>query len=72
MKPLKPSDAGHEPINIAVEEQSHAFDQKPGDLFVVRVAGNFVTSERLGSLEFGSAVLGTKLVTVPGTPKAAQ
>jgi carbonic anhydrase len=43
-----------------------AFDQRPGDLFVVRVAGNFVTDEGLGSLEFGSAVLGTKLILVLG------
>ncbi|WP_426412386.1 carbonic anhydrase [Bradyrhizobium ganzhouense] len=43
-----------------------AFDQRPGDLFVVRVAGNFVTNEGLGSLEFGSAVLGTKLIMVLG------
>jgi len=28
-----------------------AFDQGPGDLFVVRVAGNFVTDEGLASLE---------------------
>jgi carbonic anhydrase len=43
-----------------------AFDQGPGDLFVVRVAGNFVTLEGLGSLEFGAAVLGTKLIMVLG------
>ncbi len=43
-----------------------AFDQKPGDLFVVRVAGNFVTDEGLGSLEFGAAVLGTRLIMVLG------
>ncbi|MET4260443.1 carbonic anhydrase [Bradyrhizobium sp. S3.12.5] len=43
-----------------------AFDQRPGNLFVVRVAGNFVTNEGLGSLEFGSAVLGTKLIMVLG------
>ncbi|HEV7456743.1 MAG TPA: carbonic anhydrase [Roseococcus sp.] len=43
-----------------------AFDQNPGDLFVVRVAGNFVTAEGLGSLEFGAAVLGTKLILVLG------
>lgn len=43
-----------------------AFDQSPGDLFIVRVAGNFVTPEGLGSLEFGSAVLGTKLILVLG------
>lgn len=43
-----------------------AFDQNPGDLFVVRVAGNFVTPEGLGSLEYGAAVLGTKLILVLG------
>jgi carbonic anhydrase len=43
-----------------------AFDQGAGDLFVVRVAGNFVTPDGLGSLEFGAAVLGTKLIMVLG------
>jgi carbonic anhydrase len=43
-----------------------AFDQGPGDLFVVRVAGNFVTDEGLGSLEFGAAVLGVKVILVLG------
>jgi carbonic anhydrase len=43
-----------------------AFDQGPGDLFVVRVAGNFVTPDGLASLEFGAAVLGTKLIMVLG------
>lgn len=43
-----------------------AFDQGPGELFVVRVAGNFVTTEGLGSLEFGAAVLGTKVIMVLG------
>jgi carbonic anhydrase len=43
-----------------------AFDQSPGDLFVVRVAGNFVTPDGLGSLEFGAAVLGTKMILVLG------
>lgn len=43
-----------------------AFDQNAGDLFVVRVAGNFVTTDGLGSLEFGAAVLGTKLIMVLG------
>lgn len=43
-----------------------AFDQGPGDLFVVRLAGNFVTDEGLASLEFGAAVLGTKYILVLG------
>ena len=43
-----------------------AFDQGPGELFVVRVAGNFVTPDGLGSLEYGAAVLGTKAIMVLG------
>jgi carbonic anhydrase len=43
-----------------------AFDQEPGELFVVRVAGNFVTPDGLGSLEYGAAVLGTKVIMVLG------
>jgi carbonic anhydrase len=42
------------------------FDQGLGDLFVVRVAGNVVTPEEIGSLEFGTAVLGTKVILVLG------
>jgi len=34
--------------------------------FVVRVAGNFMTPDGLGSLEFGAAVLGTKVIMVLG------
>jgi carbonic anhydrase len=43
-----------------------AFDQPPGELFVVRVAGNFVTPDGLGSLEYGAAVLGTQAIMVLG------
>lgn len=43
-----------------------AFDQGPGELFIVRVAGNFVTPDGLGSLEHGAAVLGTKVIMVLG------
>jgi carbonic anhydrase len=43
-----------------------AFDQEPGELFVVRVAGNFVTPDGLGSLEYGAAMLGTKVIMVLG------
>ncbi|HEY9749173.1 MAG TPA: carbonic anhydrase [Allocoleopsis sp.] len=42
------------------------FDQGFGDLFVCRVAGNVVTPEEMGSLEFGAAVLGTKVMMVIG------
>ncbi|MDZ8258839.1 carbonic anhydrase [Nostoc sp. ChiQUE01b] len=42
------------------------FDQGLGDLFVCRVAGNIATPEEIGSLEFGSLVLGTKVIMVVG------
>jgi carbonic anhydrase len=42
------------------------FDQTIGHLFVVRVAGNIATSEIIGSLEFGAAVLGIKTILVLG------
>ncbi|WP_112324138.1 carbonic anhydrase [Oceanibium sediminis] len=42
------------------------FDQGPGDLFVVRVAGNFINDDGLASLEFGAAVLGIKTIVVLG------
>ncbi|MDZ7963197.1 MAG: carbonic anhydrase [Aulosira sp. DedQUE10] len=42
------------------------FDQGLGDLFVCRVAGNIATNEETGSLEFGSLVLGSKLIIVLG------
>jgi carbonic anhydrase len=42
------------------------FDQGFGDLFVCRVAGNVATPEEIGSLEFGTAVLGAKVLIVMG------
>ncbi len=42
------------------------FDQGVGDTFVVRVAGNIATPEAIGSLEFGSAVLGSRVLLVMG------
>ena len=42
------------------------FDQTIGHLFVVRVAGNVTTPEIIASLEYGVAVLGTKVVMVLG------
>jgi len=42
------------------------FDQTIGHLFVTRIAGNVVTSEIIASLEYGVAVLGTKVILVMG------
>lgn len=43
-----------------------AFDQGPGELFVVRVAGNFVDDDGLASLEYGVKFLGVPLIMVLG------
>lgn len=42
------------------------FDQGPGELFVVRVAGNFISEDGLATLEYGVAVLGIKTIVVLG------
>ncbi len=42
------------------------FDQSIGHIFVTRLAGNFVTSEIIASLEYGAGVLGTKVIVVMG------
>ena len=42
------------------------FDRGIGDIFVGRVAGNFVNEDLLGSMEFGCKVAGSKLILVLG------
>jgi carbonic anhydrase len=42
------------------------FDQGLGDLFVVRVAGNVINNEGLGSIEYGVDHLGARLILVLG------
>jgi carbonic anhydrase len=42
------------------------FDQGIGDVFVGRVAGNFVNEDLLGSMEFACKVAGAKLILVLG------
>lgn len=48
---------------IPVED---VFDKGIGDLFVARVAGNFVNEDILGSMEFGCKVAGSKAIVVMG------
>lgn len=45
------------------------FDQGLGDIFSIRIAGNFVNQDILGSMEFGCNVAGSKLVVVLGHTK---
>ncbi len=42
------------------------FDQGIGDIFNARIAGNIVDEDILGSLEFASKILGSKLILVVG------
>jgi carbonic anhydrase len=42
------------------------FDQSPGDLFVVRLAGNFLDDDGLASLEYAVRFLGAPLLVVLG------
>jgi len=42
------------------------FDRGIGDLFVARVAGNFVNEDILGSMEFACKISGSKLILVMG------
>jgi carbonic anhydrase len=42
------------------------FDQSIGRLFVARVAGNVATTELIATLEYGAAVLGTRVIMVLG------
>jgi len=45
------------------------FDQGIGDIFSVRIAGNFVNTDILGSMEFACKVAGAKLILVLGHSK---
>lgn len=42
------------------------FDKGIGDIFVARVAGNFINDDILGSMEFATKVAGAKLILVLG------
>ena len=45
------------------------FDQGLGDIFSIRIAGNFANQDILGSMEFACIVAGSKLVVVLGHTK---
>jgi carbonic anhydrase len=42
------------------------FDQGIGDVFSIRIAGNFINSDILGSMEFACKLAGTKIIVVLG------
>ena len=45
------------------------FDQGLGDIFSVRIAGNIINEDILGSMEFGCKVSGAKIIVVLGHTK---
>jgi carbonic anhydrase len=45
------------------------FDQGLGDIFSVRIAGNIINEDILGSMEFGCKVAGAKIIVVLGHSK---
>lgn len=45
------------------------FDQGLGDIFSVRIAGNIINTDILGSMEFACKVAGSKLIVVLGHSK---
>ena len=45
------------------------FDQGLGDIFSIRIAGNILNEDILGSMEFATKVVGTKVVVVLGHTK---
>ena len=64
--------AGQEPFAIVLGCSDSrvpvelVFNQGPGDLFVIRVAGNIVAPSLIGSIEFAADRFGTRLVVVLG------
>src|SRR5210317_268365 len=42
------------------------FDQGIGDIFSIRIAGNFINEDILGSMEFACKLAGTKIIVVLG------
>lgn len=45
------------------------FDQGLGDIFSIRIAGNILNEDILGSMEFATKVVGTKVLVVLGHTK---
>jgi carbonic anhydrase len=45
------------------------FDQGLGDIFSIRIAGNILNEDILGSMEFATSIVGTKVIVVLGHSK---
>lgn len=72
MSQVKQSSGGQYPIAAVLGcidsrvSSEHVFDLGIGDIFSVRVAGNIVNEDVLGSLEYSCKVAGAKLILVKG------
>lgn len=71
-KQLSGTSSGQHPLAIVlscIDSRSPAeiiFDLGLGDIFTIRIAGNVVREKVLGSIEYGCAVAGAKLIIVMG------
>ena len=69
---VKASAAGQYPFAVVLScmdsrvPAEAVFDQSIGDIFSIRVAGNVVNPDNLGSLEYAAKVIGVKLIVVLG------
>ena len=72
MKQVKETSKGQSPFAVVVGcidsrvPPELVFDQRIGDIFAARVAGNFVNTDIIGSVEFATAAAGAKLVVILG------
>ena len=72
MKQVKDTTAKQSPFAVVVGcidsrvPPELVFDQRIGDIFAARIAGNFVNTDILGSLEFATQLAGAKLIVVLG------
>lgn len=71
-KQVKDTSTGQFPFGVVLEcidsrvPAEIVFDQGIGDVFTVRIAGNFANEDILGSLEFACKVAGSKAIVVLG------
>lgn len=72
---VKLTAAGQHPVAAVVScmdsrtSSELVFDQGLGDIFSIRVAGNVINDDILGSLEYATAAAGARLVVVMGHTK---
>ncbi len=52
--------------SICALRRSSVYDQRIGDVFCARVAGNFVNTDIIGSLEYATKVVGAKAIVILG------